>query len=48
MRKMIFKDVDTQLAEAKKDEWPDVADLAADVYSKKLEPCRGMVPWETY
>lgn len=45
MRKAIFKDVDTQLEESKKDAWPEVSDIAADLYVKKLEESRGMVPW---
>ncbi|OXU26419.1 hypothetical protein TSAR_014899 [Trichomalopsis sarcophagae] len=45
MRKAIFKDVDTQLEESKKDAWPEVSDIAADLYVKTLEESRGMVPW---
>ncbi|XP_058790817.1 pyruvate dehydrogenase E1 component subunit alpha, somatic form, mitochondrial-like [Phymastichus coffea] len=45
MRKKIFKDVDQQVEEAKKDEWPDKSAICSHLYVNRLEETRGMVPW---
>jgi TPP-dependent pyruvate/acetoin dehydrogenase alpha subunit len=45
LKKEIFKEVDKELEESKKDIWPDISELSADIYVKKLEHCRGLVPW---
>lgn len=45
MRKAIYKDVDAQLEQAKKDEWPALSEISTHLYVKRLEETRGMVPW---
>ena len=41
----MFKEVDKELEEAKKDGWPEMSEIISDMYKLKLEETRGLAPW---
>ncbi|KAG5324060.1 ODPA dehydrogenase, partial [Pseudoatta argentina] len=46
IRASVYKEVDEQAEQAKGDAWPEMSELATDVYAKPLEKVRGKSPWE--
>ncbi|KOC61486.1 Pyruvate dehydrogenase E1 component subunit alpha, somatic form, mitochondrial, partial [Habropoda laboriosa] len=48
IRDSTYKAVDEELEQAKADSFPEMSDIAADVYVNPLEKVRGKVPWETH
>ncbi|XP_050582581.1 uncharacterized protein LOC126918567 [Bombus affinis] len=48
IRKNTYKAVDEEMEQAKADPYPEMSEIATDVYVKPLEKTRGKAPWETH
>ncbi|XP_072743285.1 uncharacterized protein [Anoplolepis gracilipes] len=48
IRDAMYKKVDEEMEQAKADQWPELSEIATDVYVKPLEKVRGKVPWEMH
>ncbi|KAK9296293.1 hypothetical protein QLX08_009629 [Tetragonisca angustula] len=48
LRQSTYKAVDDEMEQAKADSYPEMSEMATDVYVKPLEKVRGKAPWEIY
>ncbi|CAD1469404.1 unnamed protein product, partial [Heterotrigona itama] len=48
MRQSTYKVVDEEMKQAKADSYPEMSEIATDVYMKPLDKVRGKAPWEIY
>ncbi|EFN79881.1 Pyruvate dehydrogenase E1 component subunit alpha, somatic form, mitochondrial [Harpegnathos saltator] len=48
IRKSTYKEVDQAVEQAQADAWPEMTELATNVYVKPMEKVRGKVPWESF
>ncbi|XP_024226726.1 pyruvate dehydrogenase E1 component subunit alpha-1, mitochondrial-like [Bombus impatiens] len=48
IRKSTYKAVDKEMEQAKADPYPEMSEIATDLYVKPLEKTRGKAPWETH
>ncbi|KAK1118552.1 hypothetical protein K0M31_014859 [Melipona bicolor] len=48
LRQNTYKVVDEEMEQAKADSYPEMSEIATDVYVKPLEKIRGKAPWESY